>query len=438
MINYMLTGLLSLSLIVVIFLYLNNISLKRAYRRDIQALDLLYNQNSVLIDKFFRLIQIIPIDKAGEETTKIIETLQNTGKEEQINIICSAIDMVIEIYANSNDGYEKENKIEASIYKELKFYSSTVKNLINSINKNISISSEPISNEILLIKRNITDFLYKTGEIESEIIEKNTIDSIILKEEELFKHIEKLLINITENFVFFKTATNDLKNVIESIYNSANNISSIADKVGLLSINTSIEAARAGSNGTGFKIIATEIRKLSTYAQNLVKEIKSTILVSKKIFSDLSEKVDFNQKSILEQIDKEKEYFSNFKSLLLTYFTKFKILNENTRLYIDKLNSNVLKINPIIQLYEITIQEIENLNLVLKDFFEKNINLLKTKITDNDELEIDEIVGNKFVSAIRNRLTTSREFDSIFLTLKEFHIENKITFNTNDKDIEFF
>ena len=45
----------------------------------------------------------------------------------------------------------------------------------------------------------------------------------------------------------------------------------------MLGLNAAIEAARAGDAGRGFKVVATEIRKLSTSTSESVKKVDSVL-----------------------------------------------------------------------------------------------------------------------------------------------------------------
>ena len=55
-------------------------------------------------------------------------------------------------------------------------------------------------------------------------------------------------------------------------------IVSIADQTNILSINASIEAARAGAEGKGFAVVASEVKKLATEIKDLAGEVDSGIL----------------------------------------------------------------------------------------------------------------------------------------------------------------
>lgn len=75
--------------------------------------------------------------------------------------------------------------------------------------------------------------------------------------------------------------------VVESIGELANVISGIANQINLLSLNASIEAARAGDAGRGFAVVASEIGTLAGNTSEAVSQIQATISDVKAAFSGL-------------------------------------------------------------------------------------------------------------------------------------------------------
>ncbi len=75
----------------------------------------------------------------------------------------------------------------------------------------------------------------------------------------------------TENFI------TQMKSSIEAISQVSQFILSVSSDLNLLSLNASIEAARAGQAGRGFAVVAEEITGLSTTTQSKVKQIEEII-----------------------------------------------------------------------------------------------------------------------------------------------------------------
>ncbi len=99
----------------------------------------------------------------------------------------------------------------------------------------------------------INDAVTKTKDVAADAIEG---------QKELYNASEKMLTVIEES-----RSVNEVLNVI----------SDISDQINLLSLNASIEAARAGDYGRGFAVVADEVSKLADQTASSVKDI-STML----------------------------------------------------------------------------------------------------------------------------------------------------------------
>lgn len=113
--------------------------------------------------------------------------------------------------------------------------------------------------------------------------------------------------------------------VVDNIGQMAHGIAGIAEQINLLSINASIEAARAGVYGQGFTVVASEVRKLAGETETMVKNIESIIVDVQNAFRQLSgdseDMLSFVQNTVTpdynkfvetaSQYGKDAEYFAN-------------------------------------------------------------------------------------------------------------------------------
>jgi methyl-accepting chemotaxis protein len=106
--------------------------------------------------------------------------------------------------------------------------------------------------------------------------------------------------------------TADIKDVMEVIIRDTNkikalveNIKSVGMQTNILSLNASIEAARAGVNGRGFSIIAAEIKTLSSNTNKQVSNITESV-------ESLNSKID----EAFEKLGSITESFSKSKTLI--------------------------------------------------------------------------------------------------------------------------
>jgi len=105
-------------------------------------------------------------------------------------------------------------------------------------------------------------------------------------------------------------AFDSVRDSSEGIKRFTATVQDIASRTSLLSMNASIEAARAGASGKGFGVVAQEIRSLSNETQKnsdliqeTVKRNEATVREAGKLVADFSEFIVKNIESINNLID---------------------------------------------------------------------------------------------------------------------------------------
>lgn len=94
---------------------------------------------------------------------------------------------------------------------------------------------------------------------------------------EKFEQLNNVMQNVKESICFLSQQANLTSESAAKIRSAAELITAIASQTNLLSLNASIEAARAGKHGQGFAGVASEIQQLSEQTNSAAGEIQKMI-----------------------------------------------------------------------------------------------------------------------------------------------------------------
>ncbi|MEN2994298.1 MAG: methyl-accepting chemotaxis protein [Thermodesulfovibrio sp.] len=338
--------------------------------------------------------------KTGDEFQKIADTLnqmmdrvallmqaEQEKKEMQSNIM-----KFMQVMTQASEGdFTQRAEITPDIFGSLSDAFNLIADSLSEFVKEVKKSAEDLNDKSKILNNIIQKIQDKT-KIKEE--ETEIIASLL---EEATETISKLEDKTKATKDFSKEAFNALNNGNEIITETVNSIqlirkvvqeinekikilsekineigtistllSDIANRSSLLALNASIEAAKAGSEGKGFVVIAEEIKNFSEKTAKLSKNITDIIKLIQEelsfIISSVEEKINYAEKG-MNIINQTKEVFEVIESTIKNIE---KIAEETDELVLKQKKITDAQLNSTQKFKEIK----ENLNKINNELTE--------------------------------------------------------------------
>lgn len=252
--------------------------------------------------------------KLAERTRKIAE------RQDEIGRIFRTIRDTTVGFANTIATIKNATEELSAVSEEFsQMFDSMEHNMLNTSNAVSVITSNTSTqaNQTLDIKEKTDSIAVAIDHILKNVTElTNSAKAVSECNESAAKIIEELIMVSDENNNFIQEVreqTNKTNQSVQEIRSVTEIIANIAHQTNLLALNASIEAARAGTHGSGFAVVAEEIRTLADQSQEStahINEIVNDLIHNSSISVDITDKVSQSFSKQNEKMQDTKEIFT--------------------------------------------------------------------------------------------------------------------------------
>lgn len=289
-------------------------------------------------------------EERAKESEKLLESIRTMGAELQTDFADSA------------------TKIEASTAG------------LKAGSANIARGAEDVSLSCNAVHEKIRETESQISQLDEGIkLFEETLNENKANVEDMSRDVSIASDIISESGNAFRTMEEQMK----EITGIAKQISSISFKLTILSLNASVEAARAGEAGSGFEVLASEMRELSescgafsVQVADVVKELSGRVEETSDNMLGSEEALKMSEKTVVHLVD-------SFERLN----QQFRVLYEN----IEQQNANVSQIDYIFEILNQRVSDMQDSSLENESAVEEiaeAMNVFKgnvTKIVENTQ-----------------------------------------------------
>lgn len=306
---------------------------------------------------------------------------QNDSKEDQYS--ATLVEQLTDSSVRLIQASEKATRLSETVLRDINGLYQFIEELSSS-NEGTSAAVEEV---VASIDEMVNAFRFTVGEInEATTMSQETMEA--------FQRVKKVVQEIELNMLSFSDvmmqtvdSSNELSASAEEIESMLTAIETIGRQTDLLSLNASIEAARAGDAGRGFAVVANEIKKLASSSNELAVDAKNNIAKISNQTTALVERMNKSQSSMQKEVAN------------ITKLTKD----------MDQINDNVVNVDERMENVARTAntqeEEIQGISLAMNDIGQTSVKIAE------DSLEA--------FNRIKEQVKRFKELDSKQLDINE-------------------
>lgn len=328
----------------------------------------------------------------GDLTTEIVLK----GNDEFTDIGSSINQMIYHMQKLVKDSMENVSHVSQTVAEVQK-----ASDIVTSHAETINSSIEEIDNGLSKQKINADECQQKMDtlsvEIKTVLEEIEKIKGFSETSHELIKSAIIQMYGLSKNSTNTTEITDKmLRNIsilaekTKSIEEFVNIINSISAQTNLLSLNASIEAARAGTAGRGFAVVAEEIRKLADESLHAAEQIRETVVNIEAQVNATTENADATHETIRKQTQTINEMNSMFDQMgigMTELMNSIENISQNIEQVDHNRHSTKLEVENITEVIHATSSSTSQMNLLATELLSnaEKMNSISEQLRENTQ-----------------------------------------------------
>lgn len=293
----------------------------------------------------------MPVVESEDEIAELIKSVEGMAK--RIHIIINDAGRLLNEMAGGNFAiateYEEQytgafNSLLMGIRNMNRQIDSTIKG-VNDASEQVLAGSENLAQASQSVAEGATDQAAAVEELQATIDElsngiRSTADKLDESYNEAHKYVQ-LAESSRDDMTAMMTSMQKISDTSKKIGDIIAQIEDIASQTNLLSLNASIEAARAGDAGKGFAVVADQIR-------NLAEQSAQSAVDSKALIEASIHEVDEGDKNAVKVSESLNEVVAGIQ-MVAESANKMKAVSLNQAESMDQADAATAKIAEIVQ-----------------------------------------------------------------------------------------